>query len=60
MTVFDSRQWTSVNIKKFDQFLVRCGENESNAIVLSRFHSGVRKDLRRELFAREVSTLEQV
>jgi len=48
----------SVYIKKFNQFLVRC-ENESNVVVLSRFHSGLREDLRRELFARDVSTLEQ-
>ena len=37
-------------ITKFDEFLVRCGENESNTVVLSRFRSGLRKNFRRELF----------
>ena len=46
-------------IKKFDQFLVRCGEDESDAIVLTRFRSGLKDELRRELIVREVSTLEQ-
>ena len=46
-------------IKKFDQFLVRYGEDESDAIVLSRFHSGLKDELRRELIVRDISTLEQ-
>jgi len=46
-------------IKKFYQFLVRCGENESDVVVLSRFHPGLRKDLKRELFAKDASTLQQ-
>jgi len=29
-------------ITKFDEFLVRCGENESDTAVLSRFRSGLR------------------
>jgi len=45
-------------IKKFDQFLLGCGENESDVVVLSRFRSGLEEDLRRELFARDISTLE--
>jgi len=52
-------QPASEYIKKFDKFLVRCGENESDAIVLSRFRSGLEDELRRELIVREVSTLEQ-
>ena len=45
-------------IKKFDQFLVRY-EDESDAIVLSRFRSGLKDELRRELIIRDISTLEQ-
>jgi len=45
-------------IKKFDQFLVRCGEDESDDIVLSRFRSGLKDELRRELIVRDISTLE--
>ena len=44
---------------KFDEFLVRCGEDESDAIVLSRFRSGLKSELRRELIVRDISTLEQ-
>ena len=44
-------------ITKFNEFLVRCDENESDAIV-TRFHSGLREDLRRELFLRDIFTLE--
>ena len=46
-------------IKKFDQFPVRCGEEESNAIVLSRFRSGLKDELRHKLTVKDVSTLEQ-
>jgi len=46
-------------IKKFDHFLVRCGENEYDTIVLSRFRSGLKDELRHELIARNISTLEQ-
>ena len=46
-------------IKKFDQFLVRYSENEYDAVVISRFHSRLKEDLRRELLVRDVSTLEQ-
>ena len=46
-------------IKKFDQFLVRCGEDESDAIVLSKFQSGLKDELRRELIIRDISNLEQ-
>jgi len=52
-------QPVSEHIKKFDQFLVRCGEDKSDAIVLSRFRSRLKNELRRELIVREISTLEQ-
>jgi len=39
---------------------MRCSENESDVIVLSRFRLGLNEDLKHELFARDVSTLEQV
>ena len=37
-----------------------CGDNESDVIVWSRFCSGLREDLKRELFAIDVSNLEQI
>jgi len=46
-------------IKKFDQFLMRCCEDESDAKVLSRFRSGLKDELRRELIVRNISTLKQ-
>jgi len=49
-------------IEKFDEFLTRCGEfvDESPMVTLSRFRSGLRDDLRRELFVRCVSDLKHV
>jgi len=38
---------------------VSCGEDESYTIVLSRFRSGLKDELRRELIVKDVSTLEQ-
>ena len=38
---------------------MRCSENESDVIVLSRFRLRLKDDLRRELIVRDVSTLEQ-
>ena len=46
-------------IKKFDQFLVRCGDGESDAIVLSRFRSRLKDELRRELIVTDISTIKQ-
>ena len=46
-------------ITKFYNFLVRCGENESDTVVFLRFRLRLRKDLRLELFMRDISTLEQ-
>ena len=54
-----TRSATEYN-EKFDEFLTRCSEfvDESLTVTLSRFRSGLRDDLRRELFARGVSDLE--
>jgi len=38
---------------------MRYSENESDVLVLSRFHLGLKDDLRRELIVRDVSTIEQ-
>jgi len=38
---------------------VRRSENKFDTIVLSRFHSGLKDDLRREIIVRNDSTLEQ-
>jgi len=46
-------------IKMFDQFLVRCNEDEFDVIVLSIFHSGLKDELSHELIVRDVSTLEK-
>ena len=57
--MFDARQSISAvaeYIVKFDEFLLRYGENESDVVVLS---SGLREDLERELFVRDIFTLEQ-
>ena len=53
-------QSVAEHITRFNEFLVKCGENESGTIVLSIFHSGLKEDLRRELFKRYISTLEHV
>jgi len=45
-------------IKKFIQFLVKCDENEAYAIVLSRFRSRLKDELKREVIVRDISTLE--
>ena len=44
------------DIENFDEFLTRCSEfiDESLTTTVSRFKSGLRDDLRRELFARGV------
>ena len=38
---------------------MRCGEDESDVIVISRFCLGLKYELRRELIVRDISTLEQ-
>ena len=54
-----SNQSMAEYIIKFNEFLLRCGENESDVVLLSRFPSGLREDLRREIIVRDISTLEQ-
>ena len=36
-----------------------CGEDESDAIVLFRFRSGLKDELRRKLIVRDISTLDR-
>ena len=47
-------------IETFDEFLYQCNRfvNESPTVTLSRFRSGLREDLHRELFERGVCDLE--
>ena len=51
----------SVNeyIDKFEEYLMRCNVNEDPSVTLSRFRAGLREDIQRELFMREVYSLEQ-
>ena len=46
-------------IAKFDELAMRCGINESESVILSRFRSGLHDDVKRELYLREVRDLEQ-
>ena len=46
-------------IAKFDELAMRCGINESESVILSRFRSGLHDDVKRELYMREVRDLEQ-
>ena len=46
-------------ISKFDEFLLRCDLREEESVVLFRFRTGLREDLQRELFLREVSTVQE-
>ena len=62
MEFVDSRNKSAIDyIAKFDEYLNRCGaiEFESPEQTLSRFRSGLRDDYRRELRARDNTTLEQ-
>ena len=45
-------------IEKFDEFMMRCDVVESEAVTLSRFRAGLREEIQRELFLREVQDLE--
>ena len=38
---------------------MRCGVAEDRVVTLSRFRAGLREDIQRELFLREVTILEQ-
>ena len=46
-------------ITRFDEYLMRCGVAEDRVVTLSRFRARLREDIQRELFLREVTTLEQ-
>ena len=45
-------------IEKFDQYLLKCGVREDPLVTLSRFKNGLQPYIKRELFMREVTTLE--
>jgi len=60
MAVFDSRKPTSVGLhQKVWSISCESSENESDDVVLPRFRSELKEDLRRELLVRDVFTLEQ-
>ena len=46
-------------IAKFDEYVMRCDVEESESVTLSRFRAGLREELQKELFMREVFDLEQ-
>ena len=46
-------------IAKFDEYVMRCSIDESEAVTLSRFRAGLCEDIQIELFLREVHDLEQ-
>ena len=45
-------------ITKFDEYLLRSGVQEDLMITLSQFRSGLHESIHKELFLRDVSTLE--
>ena len=45
-------------ISRFNEFLSRCDLQENEHVILSRFRTGLKEDLQRELLLREVSTLQ--
>ena len=60
-------QWQRLNqgnkpvseyIAKFDEFVMRCHLAEPEEATLSRFRAGLREDIQRELYFREVNDLE--
>jgi len=46
-------------ITKFDEYAIRCNIKEDESMVLSRFRAGRHEDIQREIFLREVGSLEQ-
>ena len=46
-------------IATFDEYLMRCDVSEAHEVTLSRFRAGLREDIKRELFLREVTDLDQ-
>ncbi|CAB4263779.1 unnamed protein product [Prunus armeniaca] len=47
-------------IAKFEEFMLRCDIREDQRMTLSRFRSGLRLELQRELIPHTVNTLERV
>ena len=45
-------------IAKFDKYMSRCDVMENETLTLSRFRSGLREDLKRELILREIYTIQ--
>ena len=45
-------------IAKFDEYMSRCDVMEDETLTLSRFKSGLREDLKRELILREIYTIQ--
>ena len=45
-------------IAKFDEYMSRCNVMEDEILTLSRFRSGLREDLRKELILREIYTIQ--
>ena len=46
-------------IAKFDEYSMRCDLDEDEDVVLSKFRAGLRDDIKRELYLREVRDIEQ-
>ncbi|CAL8179178.1 unnamed protein product [Prunus armeniaca] len=47
-------------IAKFEEFMLRCDIREDRRMTLSRFRSGLRPELQRELIPHNVNTFERV
>ena len=47
-------------IENFDGYLLRCGVYEDSAITLSKFKAGLNESIQRELYLRDIDTLEHV
>ena len=45
-------------IAKFDEFVMRCNVDESESVTLCRFRVGLREEIQKELFMKEVHDLE--
>ena len=42
----------------FDHYLLKCGVREDPSVTFSRFRNGLQPYIKREIFMREVNTLE--
>jgi len=58
-TLKQGNQSVSDYITIFDEYLMRCDVSEAHEVTLSRFRAGLREDIKRELFLREVTDLDQ-